>query len=75
MSQLDLATLHEAISAAVPDRECLVWRDRRWTWREVTGRTRRLARVLHEHFRTALSLRLPNGKADYAAARDIVRRF
>ncbi|HXA59002.1 MAG TPA: AMP-binding protein [Streptosporangiaceae bacterium] len=49
MSQLDLATLHEAISAAVPDRECLVWRDRRWTWREVTGRTRRLARVLHEH--------------------------
>jgi 3-oxocholest-4-en-26-oate---CoA ligase len=25
-------------------------------------------------FRTALSLRPPNGKADYAAARDIVRR-
>ncbi|MFD0691462.1 AMP-binding protein [Actinomadura fibrosa] len=49
MAQLDLATLHEAIAAAVPDRECLVWRDRRWTWREVTERTRRLAHVLHDH--------------------------
>jgi fatty-acyl-CoA synthase len=47
--ELDLATLHEAIAAAVPDRECLVWRDRRSSWREVTGRTRRLAHVLHEH--------------------------
>ncbi|URM98638.1 AMP-binding protein [Actinomadura madurae] len=44
---LDLATLHEAIAAAVPDRECLVWRDRRMTWREVADRTRRLAGVLH----------------------------
>jgi acyl-CoA synthetase (AMP-forming)/AMP-acid ligase II len=49
MPQLDLATLHEAIAAAVPDRECLVWRDRRLTWREVTERTRRLAHVLHAH--------------------------
>ncbi|MFB4312002.1 AMP-binding protein [Actinomadura sp. GTD37] len=46
---LDLATLHEAIAAAVPDRECLVWRDRRVTWRELTDRTRRLANVLHGH--------------------------
>ncbi|MEU8798873.1 AMP-binding protein [Spirillospora sp. NPDC048819] len=44
---LDLATLHEAIAAAVPDRECLVWRDRRMTWREMSERTRRLANVLH----------------------------
>ncbi|MEO3826844.1 AMP-binding protein [Actinomadura sp. B10D3] len=44
---LDLATLHEAIAAAIPDRECLVWRDRRMTWREVADRTRRLASVLH----------------------------
>ncbi|GAA2426105.1 acyl-CoA synthetase [Actinomadura vinacea] len=49
MAQLDLATLHEAIAAAVPDRECLIWRDRRMTWREVTERTRRLAHVLHSH--------------------------
>ncbi|WP_433466685.1 AMP-binding protein [Spirillospora sp. CA-128828] len=46
---LDLATLHEAIAAAVPDRECLVWRDRRMTWREIADRTRRLANVLHAH--------------------------
>ncbi|XRQ11033.1 AMP-binding protein [Actinomadura welshii] len=46
---LDLATLHEAIAAAVPDRECLVWRDRRMTWREMSDRTRRLANVLHGH--------------------------
>ena len=49
MPQLDLATLHEAIAAAVPERECLIWRDRRMTWRDVTERTRRLARVLHGH--------------------------
>ncbi|MBW8485379.1 AMP-binding protein [Actinomadura parmotrematis] len=49
MPQLDLAALHEAVAAAIPDRECLVWEDRRWTWREVTGRSRRLAHVLREH--------------------------
>ena len=32
--ELNLAILHEAIAAAVPDRECIVWRDRRFTWRE-----------------------------------------
>ena len=38
--------VHEAIAAAVPDRECIVWRDRRLTWAEVTDRTRRFASVL-----------------------------
>ena len=47
--ELNLAALHEAIAAAVPDRECLVWRDRRLTWDQVTDRTRRLAAVLAEH--------------------------
>ncbi|GLX98282.1 AMP-binding protein [Herbidospora sp. NBRC 101105] len=47
MTQFDLATLHEAIAAAVPDRECLVWRDRRCSWRETTERTRRLGNLLH----------------------------
>lgn len=42
----NLAALHEAVAEAVPDRECLVWRDRRLTWSEVTERTRRLAAVL-----------------------------
>ncbi|MEO5875932.1 MAG: AMP-binding protein [Streptosporangiaceae bacterium] len=49
MTQLDLATLHEAVAEAVPDRECLVWRDRRLTWRAVGERTRRLANLLHGH--------------------------
>src|SRR5690606_13326463 len=35
-----------AISAAVPDRECIVWRDRRLTYAQVTERTRRLANHL-----------------------------
>jgi acyl-CoA synthetase (AMP-forming)/AMP-acid ligase II len=45
-SPLNLAAIHEAIAAAVPDRECLVFRDRRLTWAQVTDRTRRLAHLL-----------------------------
>ncbi|GAA0568652.1 AMP-binding protein [Actinomadura livida] len=58
---LDLATLHEAIAAAVPDRECLVWGDHRVTWREMAERTRRLANVLHGH---GLGLREDGGRAE-----------
>jgi 3-oxocholest-4-en-26-oate---CoA ligase len=42
----NLAWLHEAIAAAVPERECLVFRDRRLSWAEVNDRTRRLGDVL-----------------------------
>lgn len=42
----NLATIHEAIAAAIADRECIVYRDRRLTWRAVTERTRRLANYL-----------------------------
>ncbi len=45
----NLAAIHEAIAEAVPDRECLVFRDRRLLWSDVTDRTRRLARVLRDH--------------------------
>jgi len=45
----NLAVIHEAIAAAIPDRECLVFRDRRLSWREVNDRTRRLADVLRRH--------------------------
>jgi len=45
---LNLAALHEAIADAIPEHECLVFRDRRFTWREVQDRTRRLAAVLGE---------------------------
>ncbi len=46
MAELNLAAVHEAIAEAVPDRECLVFRDRRLTWAQVTDRTRRLANHL-----------------------------
>src|SRR5690606_21901244 len=32
-----------------PDGECIVWRDRRLTWADVTDRSRRLAAVLGGH--------------------------
>jgi fatty-acyl-CoA synthase len=44
--QFNLAEINEAIAAAIPDRECIVWRDRRFTWRDFTERTRRLANYL-----------------------------
>jgi 3-oxocholest-4-en-26-oate---CoA ligase len=43
---LNLARVHEAISDAVPERECVVFRARRLTFADVTDRTRRLADVL-----------------------------
>ncbi len=45
---LNLAALHEAIADRLADRECLVFRDRRFTWSQLTDRTRRLASVLRE---------------------------
>jgi fatty-acyl-CoA synthase len=42
----NLAELHEAIARAIPDRECMVWRDRRLSYARVTERTRRLANFL-----------------------------
>jgi fatty-acyl-CoA synthase len=44
--EFNLARVHEAIGEAIPDEECIVFRDRRLTWRDVTERTRRLANVL-----------------------------
>jgi 3-oxocholest-4-en-26-oate---CoA ligase len=46
---LNLAAIHEAIAAAVPERECIVFRERRLSWAAVTDRTRRLADVLRRH--------------------------
>ena len=40
--------VHEAIAAAVPDREALVFRDRRITFEQLSDRTRRLANGLVE---------------------------
>jgi acyl-CoA synthetase (AMP-forming)/AMP-acid ligase II len=46
MVEYNLAQIHEAVAAAVPDRECIVWRDRRLTYAQVGDRTRRLANHL-----------------------------
>ncbi|MCA9510974.1 MAG: AMP-binding protein, partial [Myxococcales bacterium] len=45
----NLAAIHEAIARALPERECIVFRDRRFTWAQTTDRTRRLADVLRAH--------------------------
>lgn len=42
----NIAALHEAIAAAVGDADCIVWRDRRLSWNDVTARTRRFAHGL-----------------------------
>jgi acyl-CoA synthetase (AMP-forming)/AMP-acid ligase II len=44
--EFNLADIHEAVAATCPDRECIVWRDRRLTYGDVTERTRRLANYL-----------------------------
>ena len=45
-AQFSVAEVHEAIAAARPHDLCLVFRDRRLTWNDVTERTRRLANHL-----------------------------
>ena len=42
----NLAEINEAIAATIPDRECIVFRDRRITWRQFNLRTRQLANFL-----------------------------
>jgi len=42
----NLAAIHEAIAAEIPERECLVFRERRLSWAAITDRSRRLASLL-----------------------------
>jgi acyl-CoA synthetase (AMP-forming)/AMP-acid ligase II len=42
----NLAEVHEAVSAANPDRAAIIWGDRTWTYAELTDRTRRFANAL-----------------------------
>ena len=44
--EISIAEAQEAIAAAIPDREALVFRDRRFTYRQWNERTRRLANHL-----------------------------
>ena len=40
---IGIAEIHEAIAARQPDAECLIFRDKRFTWNDITLRTRQLA--------------------------------
>ncbi len=42
----NIVAVHEAIAAQHPERACIVWRERRLTWRAVTDRSRRFANAL-----------------------------
>jgi acyl-CoA synthetase (AMP-forming)/AMP-acid ligase II len=46
VTDFDFATVNETIAAAIPDREALVWRDRRLTHRMLAERSRRFANAL-----------------------------
>jgi 3-oxocholest-4-en-26-oate---CoA ligase len=48
VQQFTVGEIHEAIAKTRPDAECLVFRDRRLTWQQVTERTRRLANFLND---------------------------
>lgn len=47
MREFTVGEVHEAIGSTRPDQDCLVFRDRRYSWSEVTDRTRRLAHYLN----------------------------
>jgi 3-oxocholest-4-en-26-oate---CoA ligase len=47
--EFNLGQVQEKVAAAIPDRECIVWQDRRLTYADVTDRSRRLASFLHRH--------------------------
>jgi fatty-acyl-CoA synthase len=47
--EFNLGTVNEAVAAAIPDREAVIWRDRRFTFAQLAERSRRLANVLIDH--------------------------
>lgn len=47
--QFNLATVSEVVAAELPDREAIVFGDRRITYAQLAERSRRLASVLHAH--------------------------
>ncbi|MGH9025116.1 MAG: acyl-CoA synthetase [Acidimicrobiia bacterium] len=46
MPEFNIAEVQEAVAAAKPEAECFVYRERRYSWTDVTDRTRRLANCL-----------------------------
>ncbi len=43
---LNIVDVQEAIAAVVPERDCILWRDRRLSWASVNERSRRFANAL-----------------------------
>ncbi|CAB4805096.1 MAG: AMP-binding protein [Actinobacteria bacterium] len=46
--ELNVASICEAIAARHPEADCVIFRDRVFSWAQVQDRTRRLAQVVHE---------------------------
>ncbi len=46
--EFNLAQVFSAVAAAIPDRDCVVFGERRLTYSQIEDRSRRLARALHE---------------------------
>ncbi|HEY7938772.1 MAG TPA: AMP-binding protein, partial [Acidimicrobiales bacterium] len=46
--EFNLAEVFDTVARAVPDRECLVWRDLRLTYAQMAERSNRLGNYLHE---------------------------
>jgi acyl-CoA synthetase (AMP-forming)/AMP-acid ligase II len=45
-TNFNLAEISEAIAAAIPERECIVYRERRYSWDQFNARTRQLGNFL-----------------------------
>ncbi|MBM4267198.1 MAG: acyl-CoA synthetase [Deltaproteobacteria bacterium] len=45
--EFNFADVHETVARSIPEREAIVFRDRRYTHAQLADRTRRLARYLH----------------------------
>ncbi len=46
--EFNLADVFEAVASAMPDRDAIVWGDRRWSYAELDERADRFANVLHD---------------------------
>jgi acyl-CoA synthetase (AMP-forming)/AMP-acid ligase II len=44
----NLADVYEAVAAAIPDNDAIIWGDRRWTYRELDERANAVANVLRD---------------------------
>ena len=44
----NLADVYEAVAAAIPDNDAIIWGDRRWTYRQLDERANGFANVLHD---------------------------